>query len=732
MKIPITLTILLYLLTDTKQALLTKKTSSSPKESKKLQVNIDENGHVNILTNQEVTNVKVESQNVKKKKTPNYTIHQVLQETGDEFHKILHPEEIHVITNPDTFANYEKRFKSEYKDALERDKKGEKIPVETKVLQNVIKSLKEYEAKEIHHNEQKELEKNDSSIADAFALKLKEEMAKAKRIEDIKRIIDELTERLEELMESKKTDETLDEIDDISDKLEELKDRIVLIKNNDEEMPTDELGIQIRKLEDLLKNRVKEMKRMEEEIGDLQGILDLGEKLTAEEKERFQQLKVDIMLLQEKINHLVEEIENLTKLREEKMERDKLDKEIKALEELKEHETDEEKEVTEEKAEKLLSEEQEDAKDIEIETEIENLDNKIDEIEKTEENLDTADPETEPILKNLEDTIKALEEEESPLKEEVDEKQLEMEKFEKGIDLKNRLNIRLNPMLHNIAPVLDKEFADTSDFDEIGDGKEYGYKNLNAISADLNGIEETMTRLFKDLPSAKALPSPDKDFDEGIFIVETVKNFLVEFKVERKIISTQFDGMKNEMDTLLPSLSELLNFYNIKEEYDESIPLTKDTPNKLILESYEKIKLQIEDFDENVVEIKENLEKLEKHIISFKEISNDVSNELFSKTQGEDINEDKKYSAQNMKKIQMAIKTVPDLYDIKFDFDENLFRVSSAVSNLKALKGKLREYIDTIYREIKLDLKRVYDEDGNLVEGLGVLGIMLFGVIAFF
>ena len=735
MKILFLLPIVLLLINIESSLLLSKKNPASPKESKKLEVKIGDDGHVNIFTNQEVSHVKVESQTTKKRGELNYTIHQILQNTEDPYHKILHPEVIHVENNPDHEGDLNEKFKKDYKEALERDKKGEKIPVDTKVFQNVIKSLKEFEAKDLYHKKYDiEEEQNNVNMSSAYALKLDEEMKKAKRIEAIRETIDELTERLEELMDGDKDDATLDEIDDIADTLKELKEKIALIKKNEDEMPTDELGIQIRHVESKLKNKMKIMEEMQEEIKRLEEILERGEKLTPEEREKYQQLKVDIMLMQHEIDHLVEEIENLTKLREEKMARDKLRDEIKDLEKDKEGKTEEEVEKDEIEAEKLLSEEQEDAKDIQTEEDIKNLDEKIDQIEETEENLDETDPDNKELIDNLEGEIKNLEEEESPLKEEVDEKQIEMEQIQKGVDLKHRLNVSLNPMFHGIAPILDKDYADTSDFDEISDGKEYGYKNLNKISSEINFIEETMTRLFRDLPSSKALPSPDKDFDEGIFIVDTMKNFLIEFKAERKGISKQLDNIKTEIDTIMPSLNELLNFYNIKDEYDQSLPLTKETPNKLIIESYEKITLEIEDFDHNVQESRDALLKLEKQMLEFKEISNEVSTELFNSVQNEDINEDKKYSAQNMRKIETAIKAIPDIYDIKFDFDENIFKISNAVRSLKTQKESLRRYIDTIYSEIKLDLKRVYDEDGNLIEeGVNIFYGMIFAfVIAFF
>ena len=74
-----------------------------------------------------------------------------------------------------------------------------------------------------------------------------------------------------------------------------------------------------------------------------------------------------------------------------------------------------------------------------------------------------------------------------------------------GVPLKYKLNVNLNPTFYSLSKVLERDYADTSDFVdhiEIKDDGTLGAKKILKMNNKVYDIRDWLNLLYKDIPSS--------------------------------------------------------------------------------------------------------------------------------------------------------------------------------------------------------------------------------------
>lgn len=635
-------------------------------------------------------------------------------------------------------------LENEFEQALELKNKNNPVAVSPEVVKGLISSLKDLEDKtqeddglvDDHLNNEPIYTNNWQNISVSENLIKEIEDRKSKYVE-IKNDIEDLKTQLENLKfheENKKRDE---EILEIEKKLKRLRKKLNKLRNekNGVEEEIDELTQKIRNIEaDILNLEDKK-------AGILKDIENLKDIFNQKERDKKEEL---LEKIEDLINDLIEEKNNLENLQKDEAEHEQVEEEIIELEKEEIEAKHDEHEILIKKLDELISQEKNLAEKQKIEELIQELDNKIfDEYD--------ADKKNQLIQKRFE-LIRKI--------RELDEKK--MPKIE-TIQLKQKLNVSINPMFHNLKPVLDKDYADTNDFEQAI-ANVNNYRRINKVIYNLNLISDSFDEMFKNLPSSvKQLDFKKNKTEEGILVLQKTELFFGDFEKKKNILFTNINEFELTFESLKIDKANILEYFNLKEEFESVERIAIDSKNTNVKEYLDLFDVLFEDFKKYIEKIIDNVKKLKEITIDLEKKIDDLKKKMNNQentqedtedtknpenSQEKEISEEKnkrRKLIQNKKnkflsrrnylqkkknrileeepikeeiidkeisKIDICKDNLPEILKIKENFDDTISDLMNLLKNLKTVKTKINENITLL----EVELKKPIDKHGNIIK----------------
>ena len=523
------------------------------------------------------------------------------------------PESKKVETNLENYNDKElyedpslAQVENDFEQALELKKADSPVAISPEVVKGLITSLKDLENKTDDgmtddHINGEPIYQNNWDIKESDKL-IKDIEERKKQYNDLRKNIEDLKKQLE-LLQQKKEDEKRDcEILEIEEKLknlrDELKDLRGKVKGPEEEV--DELTLKIQKIEtDLLNLEDKK----EEILKEIQNLKDIFNQKEREKKEK------ELEKIEELINDLIEEKKNLEEIQKDEIKHEELEQEIIDLEKEEINVKNDDHDILVKKLDELIQQEKNLADKQKIEEAISELDNKI---------FDTDDEEKKnELIQKRFDLIRKMREIEEENKPKID-----------SIELKQKLNVRVNPMFHNLSPVLDKDYADTSDFGKvIADVN--NYRRINNVISDLNQIQDIFDELFKNIPgSKKKLEIKKNTSEEGIVILQQTEIFFKEFENQKYRLFKLINHFEHTFESLKTEKKDILEYFNLKEEFETVEKMAANSKNNNVEEYLEFFELVLEDFRKDLKKIIDKVKSLKDIIKKLEDKIEDFQNKM--------------------------------------------------------------------------------------------------------
>lgn len=245
--------------------------------------------------------------------------------------------------------------------------------------------------------------------------------------------------------------------------------------------------------------------------------------------------------------------------------------------------------------------------------------------------------------------------------------------------------------------------------------QEKGMQKVKTVQSLMKDIEESFDIIFYDIPSniGQIPNNTNEQVEQGLQMLDNTVSFLNEFQIEKDKMLKEMDKVNQIVKSMTYSLEEILDFYQLLEEYNQLATETQASSNPQIVSSKEKIQNVTKDFNQAVEVMEDQVEHLMEITTQQSNEVARISNAIPQEARVKD--EKNKYSKERLKAMDLVVQELPSILNSKVEIDSSIQKINIQVVKI----NNLRKMIVDNFELIKLEQKKdpvVDKKDKNLLK----------------